>query len=81
MAEPESHFATVAPLDPRYGSGCYRRVILLNSPVAGVVEAALEDDPHAFSIRIEHDGAASTRARHDNYSCKTYPKRNITRNI
>jgi hypothetical protein len=73
MAEPESHFATVAPLDPRYGSGCYRRVILLSSPVAGVVEAALEDGPHAFSIRIEHDGerVIGVRAHAERYPLST----------
>ncbi len=56
----ETEFADMAPLDPNYGSGCYRRVVLLDAPDARTVVAALEDDPHAFSIRIGHDGLRVT---------------------
>jgi hypothetical protein len=50
----------VAPLDPAYGSGCYRRLIRLRTLDAGCVDAALEDDPHAFTLVLEHDGALVT---------------------
>lgn len=42
--------------DPRYGSGCYRRAIVLRRQTPGCMRAAVEDDPHAFSLTLEHDG-------------------------
>lgn len=49
-----------APLNPRYGTGCYRRAIHLRAVRPGRVEAALEDDPHAFALSLEHDGRQVT---------------------
>jgi len=49
-----------APLDPRYGTGCYRRAIHLRSVRYGQVEAALEDDAHAFALSLAHDGRQVT---------------------
>ena len=49
-----------AALDPRYGSGCYRRTIVLRQSGPSRVEAAVEDDPHAFAITLEHDGERVT---------------------
>lgn len=49
-----------AALDPRYGSGCYRRTIVLRQKGPARVEAAVEDDPHAFAITLEHDGERVT---------------------
>ena len=45
-----------AILDPRYGSGCYRRAIVLHRDGPSRVHAAVEDDPHAFAVVLEHDG-------------------------
>ncbi len=56
----ETEFANLAPFDANYGKGCYRRVVLLDAPDACTVTAALEDDPHAFSVRIGHDGGRVT---------------------
>ena len=53
-------YAPQAPLNADYGKGCYRRVVLLDAPDAQTVAAALEDDPHAFSIRLSHDGSSVT---------------------
>jgi hypothetical protein len=49
-----------AARDPRYGSGCYRRVIVLRQCGPSRVEAAVEDDPHAFAVTVEHDGERVT---------------------
>lgn len=49
-----------AKLDPRYGSGCYRRGIALRQCGASRVEAAVEDDPHAFALTLTHDGERVT---------------------
>lgn len=59
MDSPDDGFAS-APLNPSYGSGCYRRVVLLRAPDLRTVIAALEDDPHAFSVRLGHDGERVT---------------------
>ncbi|UXJ50261.1 DUF2889 domain-containing protein [Pseudomonas citronellolis] len=42
-------------LNPAYGSGCFRRRIRLQGSANGV-SAEMEDDYHAFSLQIEHDG-------------------------
>jgi hypothetical protein len=49
-----------APLSPDYGKGCYRRAILLRNAAPTRVEAALEDDPHAFALTLGHDGERVT---------------------
>jgi len=58
MSERPTEFT--APLDPRYGSGCYRREIRLLMHGASRVEAALEDDAHAFAVSLTHDGSHVT---------------------
>lgn len=58
MNDPRS--TVVGPLNPRYGTGCFRRAIRLRQASATRVEAALEDDPHAFALAIEHDGERVT---------------------
>ena len=50
---------TDAPLNPDYGQGSYRRRIQLWRE-AQTVTAALEDDYHAFHLRLEHDGLRIT---------------------
>ena len=45
-----------AIFDPHYGSGCYRRAIVLQRDASSCVCAAVEDDPHAFAVTLEHDG-------------------------
>lgn len=50
----------VGPLNPRYGTGCYRRAIRLVRIDAHTVAAAVEDEPHAFSLRLSHDGERVT---------------------
>lgn len=52
-----------APLNPGYGSGCYRRVVTLDATDRSTVVAALEDDPHAFSVSLSHDGQRVTGIR------------------
>lgn len=53
MIEPDE-FPRIAP-NPAYGAGCFRRRIRLHgSP--GAVEVDMEDDYHAFRLRIGHDG-------------------------
>jgi hypothetical protein len=44
-----------APTDPRYGTGCYRRLIRLHRRDARTIDAALEDDPHAVALVLSHD--------------------------
>lgn len=56
----ETGYDTLAPFDANYGKGCYRRVVLLDVPDTFTVTAALEDDPHAFFLRIAHDGERVT---------------------
>lgn len=46
---------TTAPLSPDYGRGTYRRRILLRRQ-GQTVTAELEDDYHAFRLRLAHDG-------------------------
>lgn len=55
-----SAFYPDAILDPRYGSGCYRRAIALYRDSSARVRAAVEDDPHAFAVTLEHDGSCVT---------------------
>ncbi len=50
----------IAPLDPDYGGGCYRRAIRLVPTGANSIEAALEDDAHAFALTLHHDGQRVT---------------------
>lgn len=47
-------------LNPDYGKGCLRRHILLESHSDNRVTAALEDDCHAFSMALTHDGEKIT---------------------
>ena len=47
------------PVNPNYGSGCFRRRIHLSN-MPGRVVAALEDDCHGFRVTLHHDGAAVT---------------------
>ncbi|HUH37003.1 MAG TPA: DUF2889 domain-containing protein [Spongiibacteraceae bacterium] len=49
-------------LNPLYGTGRYRRAILLGK-VPGAVSAALEDCNHGFTLTLEHNGAAVTAVR------------------
>lgn len=42
-------------LNPDYGTGCYRRRILLHAE-QGRVDCELEDCNHGFKVSIEHDG-------------------------
>ncbi|MCM2459344.1 DUF2889 domain-containing protein [Pseudomonas sp. CG7] len=44
-----------APLNSAYGQGAFRRRILLRREAQSVT-AELEDDYHAFRLRLEHDG-------------------------
>ncbi|MBK7521748.1 MAG: DUF2889 domain-containing protein [Gammaproteobacteria bacterium] len=52
--------ALIAPLNRNYGSGCYRRAIRLVPTGSHLLEAALEDDAHAFALTLEHDGVRVT---------------------
>lgn len=46
-------------VNPRYGTGLYRRRIRL-ARTAQQVSAELEDDCHGFTLRLEHDGTRVT---------------------
>jgi hypothetical protein len=50
--------------NPRYGAGLYRRRIRLTRS-DGYVDAALEDDCHGFTLRLEHDGSRVTAVAGD----------------
>lgn len=52
--------ALIAPLNRDYGSGCYRRAIRLVPTAPHCLEAALEDDAHAFALTLQHDGVRVT---------------------
>jgi Protein of unknown function (DUF2889) len=58
------------------GIGSYRRAILIRLPRPGVVEAALEDDFHAFTLRLLHDGRQVTdiESRTIRYPVNTCPE-------
>lgn len=55
MSLREDAGSRVGPLNPHYGTGCFRRAIRLWRIDAGTVGAAVEDEPHAFSMRLSHD--------------------------
>lgn len=65
-----------AVYDPRYGSGRYRRAIVLHRDSPRCVCAAVEDDPHAFSVTLEHDGERITAiaAHAERYPLTTCPE-------
>jgi hypothetical protein len=65
----------VAPRNPAYGSGCFRRAIRLAAPHPRRVDAAVEDEPHAFSLTLEHDGQRVTalRAHAERFPLTTCP--------
>ena len=61
-------------LNPDYGSGVFKRYIRLTTVEPNTVIAALSDDCHAFSMRIEHDKHNLTKViahweRHPTSSC------------
>lgn len=60
MSLREDAGSRVGPLNPHYGTGCFRRAIRLWRIDAGTVGAAVEDEPHAFSLRLSHDGLRVT---------------------
>ena len=54
------HESVVLPLGPGplkadYGEGCFRRHLRLDNSADGVIDAQLEDDYHAFAIRLNYD--------------------------
>jgi len=48
------------PVRSDYGTGCYRRCIVLESD-DGVVRGELSDDFHHFAVTLHHDGRRATR--------------------
>ena len=55
-----SHKGSQVKPNPEYGSGVFRRRILLSRPSTNQIEAKLEDCNHGFSINLEHDGKKIT---------------------
>ena len=47
---------TQIPTNPQYGQGCFRRRIRINIIGPGHAATAFEDDFHAFSLQLHHDG-------------------------
>ncbi|MFM7785844.1 MAG: hypothetical protein ACKPE6_14570, partial [Gammaproteobacteria bacterium] len=60
MSLREDAGSRVGPLNPHYGTGCFRRAIRLWRIDAATVGAAVEDEPHAFALRLSHDGERVT---------------------
>ncbi len=67
-------------LDPNYGNGVFRRRLRIQvshdvpNPAAGSILVELEDNNHAFRVRLRHDGAtvreaASDSVRHPFTTC------------
>ena len=46
--------------NPDYGTGCYRRRVLLQNVDARTVLAEMEDDQHGFRITLKHNGDVVT---------------------
>jgi len=50
------------PLNPEYGSGCYRRLVTISRDERSVL-ATVDDTHHAMWVLVEHDGKAVTAVR------------------
>lgn len=74
-ATSDPRLAKMGPLNPDYGKGCYRRLIHLDARRDGVLEAALEDDAHAFAVSLRHDGRVvlDLQARAERFPLTTCP--------
>ena len=42
-------------LNPNYGTGCFHRKILIDCSTPQTVLALVEDEPHAFALRLEYE--------------------------